>query len=490
VDGEPANRAVIFDMDGVLTDSEPLINAAAVEMFKEMGLEVKPEDFIPFVGTGEDRYLGGVAAKHNFIVDVSQAKRRTYEIYLRLVPSRLNAFPRAVELVRACKAAGLMTAVASSADRIKVQANLEKIGLPPEAWDAIVTAEDVENKKPAPDIFLAAARKLRLSPQQCVVIEDAVNGIEAAKSAGMACVAVAHSFVPGELRAADLVRDRIGELSVSELTAVRPRILTPGPASVPPLLTRLAVSPAAEPTETARPWGFWATMGFGVVSAIVFLVTQFLVAAACATVMAMRHRDLSAEAFESNGLILALATCATTPVMVGMSVLWARVREGITVREYLGLKPVPLPTLTRSGMALLVLMALSDGTSTLLGRPIVPEVMVSLYRTAGITPVLWMAVIVAAPLSEEFFFRGFLFKGIAHSRLGGWGAVFVTSLLWAMIHQQYDLYGKATIFAGGLLFGYVRLKTGSLHPTLLMHALMNLLATIQVAVFVRVTERI
>ena len=70
-------QAVIFDMDGVLTDSEPLINAAAVAMFKEKGLAVRPEDFVPFVGAGENRYIGGVAEKYGFIIDILDAKQRT-----------------------------------------------------------------------------------------------------------------------------------------------------------------------------------------------------------------------------------------------------------------------------------------------------------------------------------------------------------------------------------------------------------------------------
>src|SRR5262249_37597212 len=108
-------RAVIFDMDGVLTDSEPLINAAAIAMFKEKGLTVQPQDFLPFVGTGEDRYIGGVAEKYHFPIDLPAAKARTYEIYLELVPKQLGAFPGAVELVRNCREAGLHVAVASSA---------------------------------------------------------------------------------------------------------------------------------------------------------------------------------------------------------------------------------------------------------------------------------------------------------------------------------------------------------------------------------------
>lgn len=209
--------AVIFDMDGVLTDSEPLINAAAIAMFKERGLTVQPEDFHPFIGTGELRYLGGVAEKYRFPLDLVDAKRRTYEIYLELVPTQLRAFPGAVELVRRCRAAGLRTAVASSADLIKIEANLQKIGLPPATWEAVISAEDAVHKKPAPDLFLAAARRMQVSPAQCVVIEDAVSGIQAARAAGMRCVAVASSYPPEHLRAADLVRPTIAEVTLADL---------------------------------------------------------------------------------------------------------------------------------------------------------------------------------------------------------------------------------------------------------------------------------
>jgi len=211
-------RAVIFDMDGVLTNSEPLINTAAIAMFKEKGLMVQPEDFLPFVGTGEERYVAGVAEKYHFPLDAVAAKQRTYEIYLDLVPSQLEAFPGVHDLVRRCRRAELRLAVASSADKIKVVANLKKIELPTETWDAVITGERVEQKKPAPDIFLTAARDLGVLPAQCVVVEDAVNGIEAAKAAGMRCVAVAQTFPAERLQAADIVRDKISDVRLSDLS--------------------------------------------------------------------------------------------------------------------------------------------------------------------------------------------------------------------------------------------------------------------------------
>jgi HAD superfamily hydrolase (TIGR01509 family) len=178
---------------------------------------VQPDDFLPFVGTGEERYVAGVAEKYGFPLDPPAAKRRTYEIYLDLVPSRLETFPGVLDLVNACRNAGLLVAVASSADEIKVRANLEKIGLPIKFWDAVITGEAVANKKPAPDIFLAAAERLGVYPQECVVVEDAVNGVQAAKAAGMRCVAVAQTFPPDRLRESDVIRNRIGDVTLSDL---------------------------------------------------------------------------------------------------------------------------------------------------------------------------------------------------------------------------------------------------------------------------------
>lgn len=209
--------AVIFDMDGVLTDSEPLINEAAVAMFRERGVNVAPDDFLPFVGTGENRYIGGVAEKHGVTLDIEAAKHRTYEIYLGLVPAKLHAFPGAVEKAREFRDAGLRLAVASSADLIKIQANLDRIGLPVSWWEAVVSAEDAVHKKPAPDLFLAAARKLGVAPDQCVVIEDAVNGVQAALAAGMKCIAVAQTFPAERLSAAHRVCPTLASVRLQDL---------------------------------------------------------------------------------------------------------------------------------------------------------------------------------------------------------------------------------------------------------------------------------
>ncbi len=156
---------VIFDMDGVLVDSEPFIAEAAVRMFAEKGFTLQPEDFRPFIGMGEDRFLGGVAEARGVTLEMPRDKNRTYEIYLELIPGRLKPLPGVSEFIGRCRSLGLKLAVASSADRMKVEGNLRQLWLPSGTFDAIVVGEDIVHKKPAPDIFEEAARRLGLEPE-------------------------------------------------------------------------------------------------------------------------------------------------------------------------------------------------------------------------------------------------------------------------------------------------------------------------------------
>ncbi|MQL71818.1 hypothetical protein Taro_004148 [Colocasia esculenta] len=157
--------AVLFDMDGVLCNSEEPSRRAAVDVFAEMGVSVTTEDFVPFMGTGEANFLGGVArVKGMEDFDPEAAKKRFFEIYLEKYakPESGIGFPGAFELIMECKKRGLKVAVASSADRIKVDANLVAAGLPSSLFDAIISADAFENLKPAPDIFLAASKTLNV----------------------------------------------------------------------------------------------------------------------------------------------------------------------------------------------------------------------------------------------------------------------------------------------------------------------------------------
>lgn len=204
-------RGVIFDMDGVLADSEPFITCAACMMFAELGLHVEPEDFIPFIGTGEERFIGGAAEKYGYSLDLPKAKTRTYDIYLQIIKGALKPLPGVHDFVNRCRDMGKRIAVASSADRRKVDGNLREIGLPADMFAAVIAGEDVTHKKPAPDIFLLAARRLGLPPHECLVVEDAVSGVTAAKAAGARCLALLTSFDRESLKAADFFAKDLSE---------------------------------------------------------------------------------------------------------------------------------------------------------------------------------------------------------------------------------------------------------------------------------------
>jgi len=205
-------KGVLFDMDGVLVDSEPFICKAAVMMFSEIGIKVSPDDFKPFVGTGENRYIGGVAEKYGAVVDIEKVKDRTYQIYETIIQGKLKPLPGAFEFVALCRNRGFKTAIATSADAVKMEANLKEIGLPATSFHATITGLEVENKKPFPDIYIKAAEKIRLKPEECLVVEDAVSGIEAAKSAGCRSLAVTSSFDKSSLSAADWICESLKDV--------------------------------------------------------------------------------------------------------------------------------------------------------------------------------------------------------------------------------------------------------------------------------------
>ncbi len=198
-------KGVLFDMDGVLAGSEKFISKAAIEMFREKGLEVVKDDFKPFTGMGENSYLGGVAEKYGFPFDENKDKARTYKIYGEIVKGKLNALPGVFDFIEKCRSLGLNIAVASSADEIKVMINLHEIGLPPSLFDAVINGQQVERKKPHPDIFIKAANDIKLKPEQCLVVEDAVSGVKAAKEAGCKCLALTTSFDERDLKEADWI---------------------------------------------------------------------------------------------------------------------------------------------------------------------------------------------------------------------------------------------------------------------------------------------
>ncbi len=244
-----------------------------------------------------------------------------------------------------------------------------------------------------------------------------------------------------------------------------------------------------EHTATPAPWGLWATLGFSLIIAACFVLIQTLGAIVFVAIQggSDRYADIGAVAasLQTNGLLIASVTCVTTLATVGLIVLFVRLRRRVTVRQYLYLHPPRARTLM-SWLGVVLLFAIAwDVLTYLIDKPIIPEFLLAAYQTARFPPLLWLALVVAAPLAEEAFFRGFLFEGIRYSRLGTPGAIVLTSFSWAAIHLQYGLYEIATVFVLGLMLSIARLQTHSLYTAIAMHAFANLLATLEVAVYLR-----
>jgi beta-phosphoglucomutase len=194
----PVLKGILFDVDGVLLDSEPFIREAAVAMFAESGIKASEADFIPFTSTGEDRFLAGPAAIYGVPYRPAM-KDRTYRIYGEIVRGRLTGLPGSTAFMALCRSRGLKLALATSADRVKLEINLREIGLPEDAFDALISAGDVERKKPFPDIYLKAAAAIGPGAEDCLVVEDAISGILAGRSAGARCLGITTSFPAAEL---------------------------------------------------------------------------------------------------------------------------------------------------------------------------------------------------------------------------------------------------------------------------------------------------
>jgi membrane protease YdiL (CAAX protease family) len=238
----------------------------------------------------------------------------------------------------------------------------------------------------------------------------------------------------------------------------------------------------------AKPWGFWATLGFSAIVFAVFSALQVLVATAFVSLAKVRHPELDLEVYAkslpSNGLCIAIMAIVSGLICIPLTLWFAKLRKNISVKNYIGFREPLTKEWVKWLLILGAFLFLSDAVTFSLHRPIVPPFMVEAYKTAFFLPALLFAIVIVAPIFEEIFFRGFLFQGIRYSRLGPIGAIGITSLIWAVIHLQYDIYGIATVFALGIFFGIARLKTDSIHLLMVMHSVTSLVATVETAVHV------
>lgn len=213
-------KAVIFDMDGVLIDSEPDHYRIEDELFKKLGIKVDYDEHESFCGTTTYYMWGAVKEKYNLkesVTELVKADRTSYTKYLNDFPQKIRAIDGVKELIQKLYENDIIMAVASSSPVDVVKTVINTLNLD-KYFKVLVNGDEVKNSKPAPDIFLAAAKKIDVKPFECLVVEDSENGVEAAKKAKMKCMGYRNIHSGRQnLSDADIIAESFNDVSFDDI---------------------------------------------------------------------------------------------------------------------------------------------------------------------------------------------------------------------------------------------------------------------------------
>ena len=242
-------------------------------------------------------------------------------------------------------------------------------------------------------------------------------------------------------------------------------------------MTTIDIPPSREP----RVWKFWGTLVWGLVIFAAMGIGQI---ALVAYFVWSRGGPLDGEtliALVGNGRTIALSVIAGLPAV--LAALWLAIRfSRISFTDYLALRGFSWKLLLIGIVALAVLSQGWDLVAQAVGHEVSPGFMGEVLKSARADNSLWILVLafcVAAPLTEEFMTRGFLYRGWSASFLRPIGAIILSTLVWTCMHLQYDAFFLGQVFSIGLLFGYLRYRSNSTWLTVILHGLNNLAATLQ-----------
>ena len=209
-------KAVIWDMDGVIADTAPYHLKAWQEVFQKRGVEFTEEDFRHTFGQRNDTIIRntlGEETPQSEIDDIAREKERNFR---KAVRQNIKSLPGAIKLIKLLKEREFKMALASSAPIENIRLLTKGLGIN-NCFQSIICDKDVTEGKPSPQGFLLAAQRLGVEPKNCIVVEDAVAGITAAKRAGMHCLAITNTHPRMSLMEADLVVDTLEAVSVNDL---------------------------------------------------------------------------------------------------------------------------------------------------------------------------------------------------------------------------------------------------------------------------------
>jgi len=210
------NKAVIWDMDGVIADTASYHLKAWQYVFQKRGVNFTEDNFRRHFGQRNDTIIRTTLGEDIPQSEIDVIASEKEENYRRRVRQNIKPLPGAVELIKSLEEHGFGVALASSAPPENIQLIMRGLSIE-DCFQAIVAGREVKEGKPSPQGFLLAAQKLGVEPKNCIVIEDAVAGVTAAKRAGMHCIAVTNTH-PGErLTEADLVVSTLEVVGVDDL---------------------------------------------------------------------------------------------------------------------------------------------------------------------------------------------------------------------------------------------------------------------------------
>lgn len=201
-------KAVIFDMDGVLVDTEPVYKELNMEHFASLGVEISDEEYNSFIGIASTKMWTYIKEKGQLDIDIpALIAAEDQQKIDRLKEKTLSPMTGLIPLLDRLKQQQVPVALASSSSFEQIGVVIRKAGIA-SYFDFVLSGTAVKNGKPAPDIFLTCARFFGLDPAQCLVIEDSCNGTKAAKAAGMFCIGLRNpNSGPQDLSRADLLID-------------------------------------------------------------------------------------------------------------------------------------------------------------------------------------------------------------------------------------------------------------------------------------------
>lgn len=186
---KPVNRAVLFDMDGVVVDTEPVHELSRRIVYAKHGIPLDIALSVPVIGRNTDAIFADINRKYPFPVPLEMAIQQKRDEFVKSLGDCIELLPGVKELLKWARDNGFKTALVTASARQNVTAVIDKTGLG-KAFDTIIAAEDTTKWKPDPEGYMLAALRLECTPENCVVIEDSPIGIEAALAAGMFTIGV------------------------------------------------------------------------------------------------------------------------------------------------------------------------------------------------------------------------------------------------------------------------------------------------------------